>query len=404
MSAAFPYQDVGAEWLTSRRRAYLADEQGLGKTVQAIMAADRANARKVSIICPASVRANWEAEIERWSAGLWDYDVRSYDIAVRRGIPEADTYIIDEAHYLKSAGAQRSKRIIGRASHLRDAPRVWALSGTPAPNHVGELYTWLSFMGADQGLTYRQFLDRYTHWKMTDFGPKVWGNKKDQLPGLWGALSDKLLRRTKSQVLKDLPPIRWGDITLACSVGKSAKEFDNALLIGDDLPTEDEALARLRREIGEVKAPALADFIADEMDGSEGKLVVFAWHKSVLDVLESRLARFGAVRIDGSTPGAVRGDLVKRFQTDPSCRVFLGNIIAAGTGITLTAASNLIFAEMSWVPGENDQAAMRVHRIGQSQPVLIRTASLRGSLDEAVNAVLARKTRALSQFYEMEAA
>lgn len=396
--ALFNYQAEGAAWLAPRRFGYLADEQGLGKTAQAIRAADLAWAERVCVVCPASAVENWRREIQRWSLGFWEADVLSYDGAVRRGLPAADTYVIDEAHFLKTASTKRTKRCLGVGSPLRDAARVWALSGTPAPNHVGELFTWLTFMGAARDMSYRQYLDRYTHWQMTDYGPKVWKNRADAMPDLKARMDRVFLRRLKSQVLKDLPPVRWGDITLS---GKSEGHFDKVLAdhieLSDSLPVEDEHIARLRREIGELKAPALAAYLADELDGSEGKLVVFAWHKAVLDVLEHRLQGFGVARIDGSVPAAKRQGEVDRFQGDANCRVFLGNIAAAGTAITLTAASNLVFAELAWTPGDNAQAAMRVHRIGQSQPVLIRTATLKGSIDEAVNQVLARKTRALDE-------
>lgn len=400
----FAYQEAGAAWLAARPRGYLGDEMGLGKTAQAIVAADRAGARQVCVICPASVRANWEREIETWSFGLWGYDVLSYDAAVRRGLPAADTYIVDEAHYLKTATAKRTRACLGANSPLRKAARVWALSGTPAPNHVGELHTWLSFMGAGEGLTYRQFLDRFTNWQMTEYGPKVWGNKRAAMDDLKALVDRAMLRRLKSQVLKDLPAVRWGDISLASRVGYSVNQLANDLVISDSLPSEDEHIARLRREVGNAKAQALADFLAEELESSGEKIVVFAWHRSMMDTLEATLARFGTARIDGATPTARRQGVVDRFQTDPTCRVFVGQLTAAGVGITLTAAASLVFAEMSWTPGDNAQAAMRIHRIGQTQPVLIRTATLRGSIDEAVNAVLARKTRALEQLHEKEAA
>ena len=394
----FPFQDTGARWLAARRFAYLADEMGLGKTPQAICAADLAGARAVSVVCPASVKANWEREIERWSLGLWDYDVRSYDAAVRHGLPRADTYIIDEAHYLKTPGAARTKTLLGAGSRLRDAQRIWALSGTPAPNHVGEMWTWLRLFGATE-LAHRKFLEAHVNFRDTPYGPKVFGNKRGALDQLGPTLEPLMLRRKKAEVLQDLPAIRWGDISLAQNVSNRFPSVDTPLIVGDDLPAEDEHIARLRKLTGELKAAPLAAFLAEELQQTGEKIVVFAWHRAVLDILEQGLSKFGVARIDGSTPAAARQAVVDRFQSEGSCRVFLGNITAAGAGLTLTAASNLIFAEMSWTPGDNAQAAMRVHRIGQDRPVLIRTATLRGSIDEAVNAVLARKTRALNELY-----
>jgi SWI/SNF-related matrix-associated actin-dependent regulator 1 of chromatin subfamily A len=398
MNTLFDFQDVGARWLAGKRFAYLADEMGLGKTPQAISAADLAGARSVSVICPASVRANWEREIERWSLGLWDYDVRSYDAAVRHGLPRADTYIIDEAHYLKTPGTARTKTLLGPGSRLRDAARIWALSGTPAPNHVGELWTWLRLFGATD-LPHRKFLEAHVNFRDTPYGPKVYGNKRGAAERLATDLNPLLLRRRKVDVLKDLPAIRWGDISLAQNVAGRLSPVDIGLTTGDDLPAEDEHIARIRKLTGELKAAPLAAFLAEELQQTGEKIVVFAWHRAVMDALEQGLAKFGVARIDGSTPAARRQGIVDRFQTDAECRVFLGNIQAAGAGITLTAASNLIFAEMSWTPGDNSQAAMRVHRIGQDKPVLIRTSTLLGSIDEAVNAVLARKTRALMELF-----
>ena len=394
----FPYQETGARWLAARRFAYLADEMGLGKTPQAICAADLAGARAVSVVCPASVKANWEREIERWSLGLWDYDVRSYDNAVRHGLPRADTYIIDEAHYLKTPGAARTKTLLGAGSRLRDGRRIWALSGTPAPNHLGEMWTWLRLFGATE-LAHRKFLEAHVNFRDTPYGPKVFGNKRGAAEKLAADLAPWFLRRRKAEVLSDLPPIRWGDISLAPSVSDRLPAVDISLTMGDDLPAEDEHIARLRNQTGELKAAPLAAFLAEELQATGEKIVVFAWHRSVMDAIEQGLAKFGVARIDGSTPSAQRQGIVDRFQAENGCRVFLGQITAAGAGITLTAASNLIFAEMSWTPGDNAQAAMRVHRIGQDRPVLIRTATLRGSIDEAVNAVLARKTRALNELY-----
>ena len=404
MPELFPYQVDGAAWLAARRRAYLADEMGLGKTPQAIVAADMAGAEHVCVVCPASVKANWEREIERWSLGMWsETTVLSYDAAVRRGLPRGiDTLILDEAHYLKSITAKRTKAIL-MSDEAAAAARVWALSGTPAPNHVGELYTFLRFFGVSGQTTYRKFLEAHVRFMETPYGLKVFGNRQDAMPDLKAKVDGVMLRRLKRDVLKDLPPVRWGDVLLAAGAENAARNDSsvaNFINVSDTLPSEDEHIAALRRMVGEAKAPALAAYLADELTEGKEKIVVFAWHLPVMDILEAALRKFGVARIDGGTLTSKRQGIVDRFQTDPDCRVFIGQIIAAGTGITLTAASSLVFAEMSWTPGDNAQAAMRVHRIGQDQPVLIRTTTLRGSIDEAVNAVLARKTRALDQLYK----
>lgn len=399
----FPYQIEGARWLAARKSAILADEMGLGKSAQAITALDTVGVSTATIVCPASLCENWRREIEMWSMGLFDYRILSYDKAARDGLPAAEAIVFDECHYLKSHAAKRTKVLLGSSSPANKAKYVWALSGTPAPNNVGELHPWLSFFGADV-LGYPAFIKRYTNYTMTEYGPKIFSNKRETMPDLKAKLEPFMLRRRKEDVLKELPPVRWGDIRLAGGVGSVDKSLASKVAadieLHDDLPPDEEHLAAMRRVVGQAKAGPLANFLADELCDSDHKIVVFAWHKDVLDALHEGLRPFGVARIDGSTPVAKRQGEVDAFQQDPKTRVFLGNIEAAGTGITLTASAHLVFAEMSWTPGHNAQAAMRVHRIGQRNSVLIRTATLLGSIDEGVNAVLARKTRNLEQLYE----
>jgi SWI/SNF-related matrix-associated actin-dependent regulator 1 of chromatin subfamily A len=118
--------------------------------------------------------------------------------------------------------------------------------------------------------------------------------------------------------------------------------------------------------------------------------VLFAHHREVIEGLQAGLS--GHVSITGQTPASSRGFIVDTFQNDPHARVFIGQIQAAGTGITLTAASDVLFVESSWVPAENQQAAMRIHRIGQKNACLIRFATLAGSIDEQIQKAVARKT------------
>jgi len=171
--------------------------------------------------------------------------------------------------------------------------------------------------------------------------------------------------------------------------------------VGQMLQTiSEDSLSRLRRLTGTVKARVLAGLLAQEMAETEGeKIVVMAWHSDVLDTLHDALAPFGAVRLDGSVSGSVRKDgsndrqdAIDAFQTDPGTRVFLGQIVAAGAGITLTASAEIVFAEMSWSPRDNAQAVKRIRRIGQRRPTCARYAALAGTIDEAVTRVLRRKS------------
>jgi SNF2 family DNA or RNA helicase len=154
----------------------------------------------------------------------------------------------------------------------------------------------------------------------------------------------------------------------------------------------EDSLSRLRRITGAVKARALGEVLSRELAESTEKLVVMAWHTEVLDTLHDALARHGVARLDGGTRPDERQEAIDAFQTDPDTRVFLGQIIAAGAGITLTAAAEIVFAELSWSPRDNAQAARRIRRIGQNRPTRARYPSLAGTIDEAVVRTLRRKS------------
>jgi SWI/SNF-related matrix-associated actin-dependent regulator 1 of chromatin subfamily A len=191
------------------------------------------------------------------------------------------------------------------------------------------------------------------------------------------------------------------DAAVAKTGLQGAGGADRDALVEGSLRTDSIALARLRRLTGIAKAKATADLVRHELVcGALEKVVVFAHHSEVLRTLASALARFGVVTVDGGTSPSRRQTAIDRFQIDPATRVFLGQITAASTAITLTAASHVVFAEASWVPGDNLQAAKRCHRIGQTRPVLARFISLAGSLDEAITEVLRRKTRLLAQLID----
>lgn len=403
MGELFPYQEVGAAWLAPKSFAILGDQPRVGKTAQVVRAADMVS-RKLSITCPAIAIDVWHAAIERWSLGLFDYTVQSYDIAARDGLPEGyDTHVFDEAHRLANIKSGRTQRLLGHDSPARRAERVWPVSGSIAPKHVGNIYPWLRFAGLYEG-TYASFLDRFTNWTMTKYGPKVFGNKTAAMPALRALLAPVFLRRTRAEVFPQQPKTLWGDILLSApNVGSFDKILANDIIISDTLPTEDEHIATLRRLVGETKAGPLAQYLSSELDDSDEKMAVYGWHSSVLDLLEQGMAKHGVVRIDGSVPSKKRTKLIEVHRNDPTKRVLLGQIIAAGEAVDISHANNLVLAEMSWTAGENEQVTSRLAGPGQTTASLIRTATLRDTIDEGVNRVLTRETRALDQLYEVAA-
>lgn len=445
----FPYQRDGVEWLKNRKTALLADEMGLGKSAQAVTAADAINAKRILILCPAIARENWKREFALWTTTPRQFFkvedrstpipedqsvICSYDLAHSTKIPgNFDLLILDEAHYLKSVNTKRSKAVYGREGLVRRASKVWCLSGTPAPNHPGELWPLLYTFGATK-LSYDDFIQRYCVGWHGPHGFAITGSNSKNIPELAQILKSIMLRRKKSEVMKDLPEIYFRsvlvppgevDLDIESSFTKwviptdRKKELFDLMekermtvetllnLTGDSTPglrgleALSPSVSTLRRYVGLQKVQAVAELVEQELsDFAYEKVVIFAIHRDVIEGLRTRLRKFGVVTLYGGHDPLKAYKNVEHFQKNPKIRVFVGNIISAGTAITLTAAHNVIFAEQDWVPGNNAQAAMRCHRIGQTNPVLVRIIGLENSFDERVNFLLKRKIKELTQLFE----
>lgn len=437
MPELYPYQTFGAEWLGSRRGAILADDMGLGKSAQAVTACDDLLADPVLIICPAVARINWTREFKKFSdhprnfflcretakpPPLGANVVMSYELATAYEKEKAltkhrwDVAIVDEGHYLKSWEAKRTKAILGAKGIVRRCRKVWALTGTPMPNHPGELWTWLFTLGATQ-LTYARFCDRFCEFDTDASNPmrKITGAKASATAELQTILAKVMLRRLRGDI--DLPPISFYDVFIepgrANLPDVDLKQLQGQLmnlsiemrgLSNDQVFAMLEAIApsvsTLRRLHGMQKVHGCADLIGGELQSQQyKKIVVFCVHKEVAKQLSQKLSAFFPVVVNGDTPAAKRQEHIDRFQEDPRCQVFIANIHAAGTAITLTASDQVFFVEQDWVPANNAQAAKRCHRIGQKNPVTVRCASISGSIDEKITAVLRRKTSDITRIF-----
>lgn len=421
MADLFPYQAVGRDFLAARDRALLADDMGLGKSPQAITAATKIKAKRVVVLCPAIARVNWQREWAKWGEPV-DLFIESFDMMqrhkkVRQHIRamKPDVMIVDEAHYCKSTESRRTRYLYGpwcRGDGLvKHAARVWLLTGTPAPNHVGELFPHLRALWPDllpaPGSQFA-FTERYCHTQHGTYGTKVLGNKN--VAELRQTLGSIMLRRKAEDVLKDLPPITWGNVVIEAPEALEAikrVEADEEVvelaqaLANDEVIEGDLAIATLRRLTGMAKVPAVAEMLHDELQAnSYDKVIIFAHHKDVIARLAEALGKFGVVTITGATGSRARQDAIDNFQTDPAVRVFIGQTQACATAVTLTAANQVVFVEMSWTPADNAQAAKRAHRITQTRPVFVRTIGLAGSIDEAVTAVLERKSRQVTEILD----
>lgn len=429
----FPYQEVGAAFVAGRDRSGLFDSMGVGKSAQIIRALDLAGAERVLIICPAAVREVWVGELKKfgrrplkalkgkdihdlsaWLRGRVDVLILSYEMAskwARRIEGELiDFVVLDEAHFLKNPTAQRTRALLGWDCDGKTGLCSWGAqvvfaTGTPNPNDAADVWSLARFCGGTH-LSRETFIARYYRSRQREYSsvntPRP--EKKDELRQVVKSFS---IRRTKAEAGLQLPPI-WlttlsvdGDTheirTLLADYPGLEKSITDALEKGGLSFLDAQHIATLRRLVGEAKAPAFVELLAEELDAGTEKVVVFGIHRKALDLIEEGLAKHGVetCRLDGQSSEKQREDAVQRFQHG-SARVFLGNIRAAGTGLTLTAAADVIMFESDWSPAGNAQALMRVHRIGQERTVRARFISLANSIDEVVSATVARKTAAIA--------
>ncbi len=424
MDHLFEYQKVGADFLCDHPAAFLADEQGLGKTLQVIAACDKLGLTKVVVICPAIAKINWRREFERWGTVEREVKVFSYDKIVqskevRNEIAkfEPDVLVLDEAHYLKNRTAKRTKYLYGQFCRgdglVRFADRVWLLSGTPIPNDVSDFWTHLKAIW-NYPLNFVDYTLYFCKTWNGQFGIKVLGNKAERMGEFKSILQSIMLRRKADKVLTELPPLWWQDTVVEVSGWDDMAHIESPeerqaveLILQSAITQEDvsgkldsivSSMASMRRLTALAKAkPVAAQLSAELKDHAYDKVVVFAYHRAALEALREELVEFNPAYVVGGIGTAERQAEIDKFQTDPSCRVFIGQITACSTAITLTAANQVVFVEMDWVPATNAQASKRCHRIGQSKPVIVRSFGLANSCDEIVARALAKKAQMISE-------
>lgn len=396
----YKYQKEGIRGIEEfNGRALLADEMGLGKTIQAIVWAWRAQAFPAVVVCPASLKINWQREIRQHlglnaevcngrmphtngqllGANRCRFTIINYDI-LEGWLDylmdlEPATIILDEPHAIKSPEAQRSKnaRIL-----CSDADCVLALGGTPLVNRISELWNVLNLLRPDLFPSYIEFASRYMKRKRTFFGSVFKGARN--VPELHKKLKKNvMIRRRKSEVLSQLPEKIRTVVPLPI---RNRREYEQAEtdIIGwlrKKSPTRAKNANRakqlvrigyLKRLAAKLKYKAICQWIDDFLLQEDDKLIVFAIHKAMLKAFSSRYEG-RCVTVVGSTQN--RMDKVDKFQRSNKCPLFFGNIQAAGIGWNLTKANAVAFAEMGWTPAEHDQGESRAYRIGQTRKVSV---------------------------------
>ena len=399
MRSLYPFQETGASFLSStdRRYAYLADEMGLGKTVQAIAATRHYQPQRTTVVCPASVVENWKREWDWWG-GYGELEVISYSMLIRKPRDSTELVILDEAHYCKTPGSKRTKAALKLAA---GAKKAWLLSGTPMPNDPRELYPavralwpeWLQHVGIGTAF---DWMDYFCVWSESEYGYRIHGTKPMAKAILVPFLHRVMLRRRLKDVALELPPLRT-DVQYLPRDPTMAEELEE---LGADMEGE-EHMSRMRRFLGSYKAPRIGEIILRELaERQYDGVVVLYHHHDTRDVLYQMFNRAGheVAGFDGGTPPAIRQWEIDHFQNSGSlCPIFLAQQGAAGVGLTLTRASEVVLVEPSWSPSDNEQAIKRIHRIGQEHPCRARLFAVPDSLDESLMNTLRRKSQMVEE-------
>ncbi|KFW89508.1 DNA annealing helicase and endonuclease ZRANB3, partial [Phalacrocorax carbo] len=430
-----PFQEKGIIFALQRGgRCMIADEMGLGKTIQAIaISYYYKNEWPLLIVVPSSLRYPWVDEMEKWIPELSPDDISiiqnktdtgristskvtilGYGLLTSDAQTLVDTLyrqnfkvvVIDESHYMKSRNATRTKILL---PIVQKALRAILLTGTPALGRPEELFMQIEALFPRRFGTWSEYAKKYCNARVRFFGKRTqWDCRgASNLDELHQLLSEIMIRRLKNDVLTQLPPkVRQRipfDLPHAAAKNLNTifAEWEKLMRNLNSDATESHfsqvmnLITRMYKETAIAKAGAVKDYIKMMLANDKLKFLVFAHHLSMLQacteaVIENKV-RY--IRIDGSVPSAERIHLVNQFQKDPDTRVAILSIQAAGQGLTFTAATHVVFAELYWDPGHIKQAEDRAHRIGQCSSVNIHFLIAKGTMDTLMWAMLNRKAK-----------
>jgi SWI/SNF-related matrix-associated actin-dependent regulator 1 of chromatin subfamily A len=413
------HQKSAIEKLAGSKRFILADDMGLGKTTSTIIAALETGAKKILIVCPASLKINWQREIENYSdrpvfiaeskkfSTESDFVIVNYDILknFHDSDPKKkeeslllqsnfDLVILDEAHMISNVQAQRTKII---NSFVKRIDKVWLLTGTPMTSRPMNYYNLLNIIESPVAQNWKAYAIRYCQgFQFTAGKRKVWNvTGASNLEELRDRTSKQILRRLKEDVL-DLPD----KIITPVYLRLKSKEYED--LMGeyfdwyDKNPDESSSLTvqfsklmKVRKVIANEKTKQTIEFTENIIEQGK-KVIIFT---NFTDTLQTIYQHFGkqAVYLDGSCSNAIRQQAVDQFQNEDKIKVFVGNLKAAGVGLTLTAAEAVIMNDLSFVPAEHAQAEDRAYRYGQKSNVLVYYPLFENTIEGAIYDILNKK-------------
>ena len=416
------HQKEAIQKLVGNKKFILADDMGLGKTTSTIISALETKVKKILIVCPASLKINWQREIENYSnrtiyisegkkfSGEHDFVIINYDILKNFHDPKKieestilntkfDLVIMDEAHMISNPQAQRTKIVNDICNKVE---RVWLLTGTPMTSRPMNYFNLLSLVESPVAANWMAYARRYCNGFQFSVGKrKVWNVAgASNLDELRERTQTHILRRLKEDVL-DLPDkiitpvyLRLKSKDYEDLMGEYYDWYDKNSDESGSLTIQFGKLMKVRKVIAEEKIKNTIE-LAENIIEQGKKVIIFT---NFTDTLRTIYNHFGksAVYLDGSCSKPHRQKSVDDFQENDKIKVFIGNLKAAGVGITLTSAEAVIMNDLSFVPAEHAQAEDRSHRIGQKKSTSVYYPLFENTIEGAIYDILNRKKKIIS--------
>lgn len=426
--APMEHQKVAIEKLLANNKFILADDMGVGKTTSATIAALESGSRKILIVCPASLKINWKREIEnytdrrvfivegrRWGS-TFDFYIINYDILKNFHTTDVteesedykllvnekfDLAIVDEAHYISNNTANRTKLL---NDVLETIPKVWLLTGTPMTSRPINYYNLLKIVDSPLALNWQSYVKRYCKGFQFKVGNrKVWNTSgASNLDELRERTKNLVLRRLKTDVL-DLPEkiITPIFIELESKMYKEeVEEFSRVTNKKKDDESETitvtlNRLMKIRQLISYEKIPYTCELIDKCLEQGK-KVIVLTNFTMTLDMIHEKYKK-NSVVLDGRMSKEKKQVSVDRFQNEDKIKIFIGNIKAAGVGITLTEAEVVIMNDLSFVPADHSQGEDRAYRYGQKNCVLVYYPIFENTIEKTIHNILQKKKDIIDQ-------
>ena len=420
------HQKVAIEKLLANDKFILADDMGLGKTTSAVIASLESGAKKVLIVCPASLKINWQREIANYSdrrvlivegrkwGSTFDFYIINYDIIKNYHTTDksedSDDYkllvnekfdlaIVDEAHYISNTTANRTRLL---NDVLEQIPKVWLLTGTPMTSRPINYFNLLKIVDSPLTLNWQSYVRRYCKGYQFSVGNrKVWNTSgASNLDELRERTKSYVLRRMKTDIL-DLPEKIVTPVFVELTSKMYDEELEEFTRISNDKKDDEtisvtlNRLMKIRQLISYEKIPYTCELIDKCLEQGK-KVIILTNFTMTLDMLHEKYKK-NSVTLDGRMSKDKRQDSVDRFQNEDKIKIFIGNIKAAGVGITLTAAEVVIMNDLSFVPADHSQGEDRAYRYGQKNSVLVYYPVFENTIEKVIYNILQKKKNVIDQ-------